>query len=238
MSTFHPYAYHLWSRWLLGTLSISSLMWASLVTKTIFKNAASSPFMAIFVCVCACAHMHAHAHICMCSLSCLTLYDSMDCSPPGSSVYGIFQAGILEWIAIPFSRGSSRPRDRIPVSCIAGKFLIIWAIREATLPRRLQLWPIFWLGHLFFWSWTRVAYISCITGFYSTVGVSGKEFTLIPESGRSPGEGNGNPLQCSGLENSTDRGAWRATVHGVTQSWIQLSNFLFHFTFKNRLVSI
>ena len=40
----------------------------------------------------------------------------------------------------------------------------------------------------------------------------------IPRSGRSPGEGNGNPLQCSCLENSTDRGPWRATVHGVAKN--------------------
>ena len=46
----------------------------------------------------------------------------------------------------------------------------------------------------------------------------------IPESGRSPGEGNDNPLQCSCLENSIDTGAWRATVLGVTKSWTQLSN--------------
>ena len=45
---------------------------------------------------------------------------------------------------------------------------------------------------------------------------------LAPGSGRSPGEGNGNPLQCSCLENSMHRGAWWATVHGVTQSRIQL----------------
>ena len=42
---------------------------------------------------------------------------------------------------------------------------------------------------------------------------------LIPESGRSPGEGNGYPLQYSCPENSMDRGAWQATVHGVTKSW-------------------
>jgi len=42
---------------------------------------------------------------------CLTLCDPLDCSPPGSSVHEIFQARILEWIAIPFSRGSSQPRD-------------------------------------------------------------------------------------------------------------------------------
>ena len=42
---------------------------------------------------------------------CLTLCDPMDCNPPGSSVHGIFQARVLEWIAISFSRGSSQPRD-------------------------------------------------------------------------------------------------------------------------------
>ena len=45
----------------------------------------------------------------------------------------------------------------------------------------------------------------------------------IPESGRSPGEGNGYPLQYSCLKNSMDRGAWRATVHRVAKSWTQLS---------------
>ena len=47
---------------------------------------------------------------------------------------------------------------------------------------------------------------------------------LIPGSGRSPGEGNSNLLQYSFLENSTDRGGWWATVHGVTKSWTQLSD--------------
>ena len=47
---------------------------------------------------------------------------------------------------------------------------------------------------------------------------------LIPESGRSPGEGNGNPLQYSCLGNSMNRAVWRATVHGVAKSPIQLSN--------------
>ena len=54
--------------------------------------------------------------------SSLTLYNPKDCSPPGSSVHGILQARILEWVAIPVSRGSSRPRDQTQVSCIAGKF--------------------------------------------------------------------------------------------------------------------
>ena len=54
--------------------------------------------------------------------SCLTLCDPMDCSPPGSWIHGILQARILEWVAIPFSRGSSRPRDQTRVSCIADRF--------------------------------------------------------------------------------------------------------------------
>ena len=50
-------------------------------------------------------------------------WDPMDYSSPGSSVHGILQAGILEWVAISFSRGSSRPRDWTSISCIAGSFL-------------------------------------------------------------------------------------------------------------------
>ena len=48
--------------------------------------------------------------------------DPMDCSPSGSSVHGILQARILEWVAISFSRVSSQPRNRTQVSCIAGRF--------------------------------------------------------------------------------------------------------------------
>ena len=49
--------------------------------------------------------------------SCLTLCDSMDCSPSGSSVHEIILAQILEWVAVSSSRGSSQPRDRTPISC-------------------------------------------------------------------------------------------------------------------------
>ena len=65
---------------------------------------------------------------------CPTLCDPMDCSPPGSSVHEILQASILEWVAIPFSRGSSQPRGRTWVSCIAGRFFTVWAPREARVP--------------------------------------------------------------------------------------------------------
>ena len=63
--------------------------------------------------------------------SCPTLCDPMDCSLPGSSVHGIFQARILEWVAISFSRRSSWPRDRTRFSHIVGNHFIIWATREA-----------------------------------------------------------------------------------------------------------
>ena len=58
----------------------------------------------------------------------------------------------------------------------------------------------------------------------------------IPGSGRSPGEGNGNPLQYSCLENPVDRGAWWATVHGVTKSQTRLSDFTFHLFLKKKKV--
>ena len=61
--------------------------------------------------------------------TCPTLCDPMDGSPPGSSVYGALQARILEWVAIPFSRGSSPPRGRTQVRCSAGRFSTVWANR-------------------------------------------------------------------------------------------------------------
>ena len=54
--------------------------------------------------------------------SSLALCDAMDCSPPGSSVHGISQARIMEWVTISFSRGSSGSRDKSQVSCITGRF--------------------------------------------------------------------------------------------------------------------
>ena len=56
---------------------------------------------------------------------------------------------------------------------------------------------------------------------------------LIPGLRRSPGEGKGYPLQYSGLENSMDRGAWRAAVHGVAKSQTQLRDFTFHLIISN-----
>ena len=60
---------------------------------------------------------------CLVAKLCPTLCDPMDCSPPGSSVHGISQATILEWVAISFSRGFSKPRDQTHISCLTGGFL-------------------------------------------------------------------------------------------------------------------
>ena len=59
--------------------------------------------------------------------SCLTLWDPMDCSPPGSSVRGILQARTLEWVAVPSSGGSSQPKHRTHMSCTAGRFSTVSA---------------------------------------------------------------------------------------------------------------
>ena len=76
--------------------------------------------------------------------SCLTLWDPMDCSLPGSSVHEILQARILEWVAISFSRGSSQPRDQTRVSCIGGRRFNLWATREAhsLSSSHVQMWVL------------------------------------------------------------------------------------------------
>ena len=70
--------------------------------------------------------------------SCLTLCDPMDCSPPGSSVHGILQTRILEWVAMPSSRGSSQPRDRTHVSYIS---CIAWQVLYHQHKLGSQLYP-------------------------------------------------------------------------------------------------
>ena len=70
--------------------------------------------------------------ICMFILSCSVMSDlryPMECSPPGSSVHGILQTRMLEWV-VHSSRGSSQLRDQTQVSCISGRFFTVWATRE------------------------------------------------------------------------------------------------------------
>ena len=65
------------------------------------------------------------AALCSAAHSCLTLSDPVDCSPPGSSVHGILQARVLEWVSMPSSRGYSQPRDQTRVFRIAGGFFTL-----------------------------------------------------------------------------------------------------------------
>ena len=74
--------------------------------------------------------------------SCLTLCDAMDCSPPTSSIHGIFQARVLEWVAFSFSRGSSRPREQTQVSWTAGWRFTLWATREAMSMNLGRYWEV------------------------------------------------------------------------------------------------
>ena len=80
--------------------------------------------------------------------SCAILFDPMDCSLPGFSVHGIFQARVPEWVAFSFSRGSSWSRNQIGVSCIAGGFFTTLATREAPLSIGIHISPPFWTSLL------------------------------------------------------------------------------------------
>ena len=77
---------------------------------------------------------HGHARTCVTCVGHSVVYISLwphGLQPTRLLAHGILQARILEWVAIPFSRGSSRPRDQTQVSCIAGRFFTDWATREA-----------------------------------------------------------------------------------------------------------
>ena len=95
-------------------------------------------YMCVCVCVCVCVYIklnhfavtlkttqHCKSTMCLVAQSCLTLCNPMDSSIPGSSIHETFQAGILEWFAMPSARGSFQPRDGTQVSCIAGRFFTI-----------------------------------------------------------------------------------------------------------------
>ena len=115
-----------------------------------------------------------------------TLREPMDYSLQGSSVHGIFLSRMLEWVAIPFSRGSSWPRNWSWASHVAGRFFTAW------LTRAFQVALVVSVGHI-------------------------TDSGSIPGSERSSGGRHGNPLQYSCLENSMDREAWQATVHGTAE---------------------
>ena len=89
----------------------------------------------------------------MCAQSCLTLWDPMDCSLPGSSVYGILQAGILEWVATSFSRRSSRPRGPSCILCLlhwqVDYHWATWETHKNNLPPpKLSSYSFVWYEYL------------------------------------------------------------------------------------------
>ena len=168
--------------------------------------------------------------------SCPTLCDPMDCSPTGSSIHGIFQARVLEWVAISFSRGSSWPRDWTRVSCIAGRCFTIWATRKAHNPEehaytKKEEKYYFWVTlkreilpfiNILKWIITKVPVGS--KGYLRNSlelpwWLSGKEsisqcrrLRFSPGLGKSPWGGNGKLLQYFCLENPMDRRVWWAIV--------------------------
>ena len=81
-----------------------------------------------------------HAVLCLVAQSCLTLCDPMDCSPPDSSVHGILQAKILEWVAMPSLRGSSQPR----IEPMSPELQILYSLSHQGSPRILE-----WVGSPF-----------------------------------------------------------------------------------------
>ena len=155
--------------------------------------------------------------------SCPTLCNPMGCSLPGPSICGIFQARVLEWVAISFSRGSPWPRDQTQVSHIAKRHFTVWATREVLmsvphsygLPHSsvgktstcnagdpglipgLERSAREAIGYPLQYSWAFLV-AQLVKESACNVGDLGS----IPGLGRSPGEGKGYPLQYSGLENS------------------------------------
>ena len=87
--------------------------------------------------------------VCSVAQSCLTLCDPMDCSPPGSSVHGMLQARILEWVAMPSSRGSSQPRDQtqsLTSPALAGMFSttsVTWKVSHFCTHFKIRLFGFF-----------------------------------------------------------------------------------------------
>ena len=105
----------------------------------------------------------------------------MDRSPPVSSVHGILQARIMEWVAIPFSRGLSRPRDWTRVSRIAGSFFTTWATGEAPTWQYGQIKRVHGAVTPSLSSWM------CIPRFYSGTYTRTFTTTLFGESWGQPG---------------------------------------------------
>ena len=151
--------------------------------------------------------------------SCPTLSDPMDCSLPGSSIHGIFQARVLEWGAIAFSILKVMGRlceNNMSIVVLDYK---VWCI--STLSCKLDLINFLLLSYRF--------RIHSHLGHLRQVAKFGipREGSILG-SGRSPGEEHGNSLQYSCLEHPMGRGAWQATVHSIAKSWTRLKQLSTH----------
>ena len=99
---------------------------------------------------------------------CLTLCDPTNCSLPGFSVHGILQARIQEWIAIPFSRGSSQPRDLSLLSCIAGRLFTVWATQKSSSCLISPLYPYCYIITKCLHLWARICILMHQKYIYAT----------------------------------------------------------------------
>ena len=162
---------------------------------------------------------------CMSAQLCGSLHNPMDFSPPGSYVHRILQARILGWVSVPHSR--TEPTS--PVSpALAGGFFTPEPPGKPTFSFIKCYYALYSVLRFFSFNITMLKFIHVAHHFRASQVASGKEPACqcqihrdagsIPGWGRSPGEGHGNPLQFSCLENPIDRGAWWATVERVTKS--------------------
>ena len=129
-------------------------------------------------------------------------------------VFPVVKYGCESWTV---KKAERRRIDAFELWCWRRLLRVPWTARRSN--QNIPYWNRVYSRYIYEWVYTPQKF----DGFYSLV-------HSITGSGRSPGEGNGNPLQYSCRENSINRGAWWATVHGVAKSRTRLSNFtsLFH----------
>ena len=158
---------------------------------------------------------NSRSFLCSVAQSCLILCGPIDCGLPGSSPHGVFQAKILEWIPVPYSRGSSRPEDQIRVSGIS-------CIGRQILYHQCHLEAQVLIDHRILYTIVRLPWWS-----------DGKESACMqcwrpgfsPQVGKIPWRRKWHPTPDSCLKNPMDGGAWQATVRGVARSRTRLSDF-------------
>ena len=174
------------------------------------------------------------AHACLHAQSCLTLCDPIGCSLPGSSVHGILQARILEWVAISYFRGSCPSRDRTHlfcVSCIDRWILYHWAPRDPTKSKKDVItaeWASEWVKSLsrvwlFATPWTLARQVPLSMGFSRQEYWSGLPFPSpgdLPDPGTEPRSLHcGQTLYCLSQQGSPSQAEGPANVKTLLEEW-------------------